>query len=389
MKLMTHRGPEAESGDTAAPWRAESLQRGESGAGVDMVAPGARRLTARRVRCALLVSALAYYGVVAAGVPMRTGRDAGDGDYQDDQQVPPTHYGRATDLTKPPRPRAVGRGAQTEWEPKTGGESSGQEGGGSRSGNGTKGWSVALNTLLMALASGLGAAPFFVVEKVPRKWLGVANALASGVMIAASFGLIKEGLDSVNHVPHTLVRLVGGMILGLVFIIFSQQLVDGHEVEMGSLKGLDARKAIMVMGIMTLHSFSEGLGVGVSYGGEHGHRQGMVTTWAIALHNIPEGLAVALVAVPRGESKWTAAAWAVISSLPQPLVAIPAYIFVEWFSTLLPIGLGCAAGTMIWMVFAELVPDALKTTDAHTIATTLSLALTSQLALQSFIEMRS
>ena len=132
MKLMTHRGPEAESGDTAAPWRAESLQRGESGAGVDMVAPGARRLTARRVRCALLVSALAYYGVVAAGVPMRTGRDAGDGDYQDDQQVPPTHYGRATDLTKPPRPRAVGRGAQTEREPKTGGESSGQEGGGSR-----------------------------------------------------------------------------------------------------------------------------------------------------------------------------------------------------------------------------------------------------------------
>ena len=117
-------------------------------------------MTARRVRCALLVSALACYGVVAAGVPMRTGRDAGDGDYQDDQQVPPTHYGRATDLTKPPRPRAVGRGAQTEWEPKTGGESSGQEGGGSRSGNRTKGWSVALNTLLMALASGLGAAPF-------------------------------------------------------------------------------------------------------------------------------------------------------------------------------------------------------------------------------------
>ena len=41
--------------------------------------------------------------------------------------------------------------------------------------------------------------------------------------------------------------------------------------------------------------------------------QGMVTTWAIALHNIPEGLAVALVAVPRGESKWTAAAWAGLS----------------------------------------------------------------------------
>ena len=42
---------------------------------------------------------------------------------------------------------------------------------------------------------------------------------------------------------------------------------------MGSLKGLDARKAAMVMGIMTLHAFSEGLGVGVSYGGVHGRRQ--------------------------------------------------------------------------------------------------------------------
>ena len=47
----------------------------------------------------------------------------------------------------------------------------------------------------------------------------------------------------------------------------------------------------------------------------------------------------------------------VASSLPQPLVAVPAYLFVEWFSLLLPIGLGCAAGTMIWMVFAELIPD--------------------------------
>ena len=50
---------------------------------------------------------------------------------------------------------------------------------------------------------------------------------------------------------------------------------------------------------------------------------------------------------------------AVISSLPQPLVAVPAYLFVEWFTFLLPIGLGCAAGTMIWMVFAELIPDGL------------------------------
>mmetsp|Transcript_69677 Transcript_69677/g.185866 ORF Transcript_69677/g.185866 Transcript_69677/m.185866 type:complete len:86 (-) Transcript_69677:82-339(-) len=47
----------------------------------------------------------------------------------------------------------------------------------------------------------------------------------------------------------------------------------------------------------------------------------------------------------------------VISSLPQPLVAVPAYMCVELVTWLLPLGLGCAAGTMLWMVFAELMPD--------------------------------
>eukprot|EP00283_Hemiselmis_rufescens_P016388 CAMPEP_0173450444 /NCGR_PEP_ID=MMETSP1357-20121228/44761_1 /TAXON_ID=77926 /ORGANISM="Hemiselmis rufescens, Strain PCC563" /LENGTH=117 /DNA_ID=CAMNT_0014417129 /DNA_START=38 /DNA_END=388 /DNA_ORIENTATION=- len=111
---------------------------------------------------------------------------------------------------------------------------------------------------------------------------------------------------------------------------------------------------------MTLHSFSEGLGVGVSYGGDNGMQQGVFMTLAIGLHNIPEGLAVALVSVPRGESPSRACAWAILSSLPQPLVAVPSFYFVELFSFLLPIGLGCAAGTMLWMVVAELLPDALK-----------------------------
>ncbi|EKX42429.1 hypothetical protein GUITHDRAFT_164176 [Guillardia theta CCMP2712] len=136
-------------------------------------------------------------------------------------------------------------------------------------------WWVSVNTILMAIASGFG----------------IANALASGVMLAASFGLIYEGLDG-SHAASNLPRLIVGLLLGLIFIVASQKAVDGHEISMGQLQGMDAKKAMMVMGIMTLHSFSEGLGVGVSYGGSNGSRQGMVTTWAIALHNIPEGLAV-------------------------------------------------------------------------------------------------
>ena len=51
--------------------------------------------------------------------------------------------------------------------------------------------------------------------------------------------------------------------------------------------------------------------------------------------------------------------WSIATSLPQPLVAVPSFIFVTAFRALLPVALGFAAGCMVWMVFAELLPDAL------------------------------
>lgn len=83
-------------------------------------------------------------------------------------------------------------------------------------------------------------------------------------------------------------------------------------------------------------------------------------TLAIGLHNIPEGLAVATVLVARGVRPRQAAIWAVATSLPQPLLAVPSFMFVETFSGFLPVALGFAAGCMVWMVFAELLPDALE-----------------------------
>ena len=122
-------------------------------------------------------------------------------------------------------------------------------------------------------------------------------------------------------------------------------------------------KALMIVGVMTIHSFTEGIGIGVSYGGGAGARRIPITV-AIAVHNIPEGLAISLVLVPRGTRVVTAAAWSIFSSLPQPLMAVPAFVFVDFFRAVLPVGLGFAAGAMLWMVVRQLMPDAVR--DAST-----------------------
>lgn len=55
-------------------------------------------------------------------------------------------------------------------------------------------------------------------------------------------------------------------------------------------------------------------------------------------------------------------------------VALPSYLFVESFTATLPIAMGFAAGSMIWVVFAELVPDALEDLDHGTVATTITVS---------------
>ncbi len=228
---------------------------------------------------------------------------------------------------------------------------------------------------ITAVATGFGALPFAFVRSFPRNWLGIGNAIAAGLMLAASFGLIYEGVNE------SLFRTMAGVVVGLVFILWSHHFLEKYEdLDIGDLSGLDARKALLIVGVMTLHSFAEGVGVGVSFGG--GVAFGLFVTIAIAIHNIPEGLAISLVLVPRGVAWWKAALWAIFSSLPQPLMAVPAYMFVESFRQILPAGLGFAAGAMIWMAFSELIPDALEDTDAGTVATTIVLACVAMVSFQ-------
>jgi zinc transporter ZupT len=226
-------------------------------------------------------------------------------------------------------------------------------------------WTVMICTLFMALVTGLGSIPFYFTDRLSKFWEGVSQSSAVGVMIAASYSLIQES-EGFNNT-----WLVVGIFLGMVFIDRSQKFLHKYEdkMEFSGLKGMDAKKIVLFLGIMTLHAVGEGCGVGVSYAGPGGFPKGLLVTIAIGLHNIPEGLAVATVLASKKVPRRELTLWTITTAMPQPLLAVPAYVFVQFFSALFPFFAGFAAGCMIWISFAEIIPDALENISPTTLAT--------------------
>jgi len=236
---------------------------------------------------------------------------------------------------------------------------------------------VFLAGLATALATGLGAVPFVWIRETSPRILALTNAIAAGLMLGASFGLIAEGTRY-----GTAQTILGGGV-GVAFILLGERLLEGREIPFGELSGAGARKILLILAVMTLHSFSEGVAVGVAFGG--GEKLATLITLAIAVHNVPEGLAISAVLRPRGSSVWACAAWSIFSSLPQPLMAVPAFLFVDSFRPLLPYGLGFAAGAMVFMVFLELLPEAYENASRTTVGVWVSITLAVMILFQRFL----
>ncbi len=104
---------------------------------------------------------------------------------------------------------------------------------------------------------------------------------------------------------------------------------------------------------------------------------------ALAIHKIPEGFAVSLALAPRGVRVRVAAGFAALAALPLPLLAVPAYLFVDSFRGILPVALGFAAGAMMLVVVGEIVPEALRQAPRRSVATYGALAFAATAVLQA------
>jgi len=220
---------------------------------------------------------------------------------------------------------------------------------------------------ITALATGVGALPFFFIADVSARLNVALWGTASGIMVVASLlGLLPEGFAAGSAVT-----VLGGVLAGVLLVVVAHELLVDAEIDPEQYEAVDVRKLVLILGVLTVHSFPEGIAIGVAFAelnlvggvpvfGFTVPALAIAMTVAISVHNVPEGVAIAIPLRAMGVSEARMVWWAVFSSLPQPIGAVVAFGFVRLARPLLPAGFGFAAGAMLYLVASEFVPEALE-----------------------------
>ena len=198
----------------------------------------------------------------------------------------------------------------------------------------------------------LGAVPALVVRKLPTKVEDTMLGFAAGMMMAASaFSLLLPGLAAGMEMTSSKVFGSGVVVFGMacgVILMLSLDKFTPHEHEtIGSFGPGNERfnKVWLFVFAISLHNLPEGMAIGLPL------------TIAIILQDIPEGLAVALALRSAGVSRLRAVLIAAASGLFEPLGALLGVSLSRGMALSYPIGLGFAAGAMLFVVSHEVIPE--------------------------------
>ena len=245
---------------------------------------------------------------------------------------------------------------------------------------------------LTTLATGLGALPFFFVPRLSHTIAAAFTGVAAGMMTSASLSQLLA--EAMIRAPGWMVwQVIVGLAVGVFFFAFASRWVRNRDdFDVGGLRRTGGPGAILIVAVMTLHSLPEGIAIGVAFGAAADTGQlafGASVALALAFHNVPEGVAISVALRGKNVSPWKCLGWSIVSSVPQPLGAVPAAAAVWLFEPLLPAGMGFSAGAMMYLVIEELLPDAYKRTTPPVVAGAFMAGLLVMLALGRLASTRS
>lgn len=223
----------------------------------------------------------------------------------------------------------------------------------------------------------LGALPALFFGTLRQKTEDVLLGTAAGMMLAAAaFSLLLPGIAAgtvlTGHAGWGAALVVAGMALGVMLMLGLDAFTPHEHDKTGPCgPGHDRcnRVWLFVMAV-AIHNLPEGMAVGIGFA-QGDLSVGMPLATAIALQDIPEGLAVAMSLRAIGTPAWKAVAVAALSGLLEPLGAWVGVSLVGGSAMAYPIGLGLAAGAMLFVVSHEVIPETHR--NGHQTAATLGL----------------
>lgn len=224
-----------------------------------------------------------------------------------------------------------------------------------------------LGTLGTFFVTALGAACVFCVrQEMSGSWQSGFLGFAGGVMIAASvWSLLLPGIafaEESGQVGWLVVTV--GFVAGVMLLLIADGILKKwYEREEAKERSLRKSTMMLVMAV-TVHNIPEGMSVGLAFALAAQAKDpallsgAIALTTGIAIQNFPEGTAVALPLQKEGMGKWKAFLIASMTAVVEPVFGVLAAVFAGAVRSSIAVALAFAAGTMIYVVVEELIPEA-------------------------------
>ena len=218
------------------------------------------------------------------------------------------------------------------------------------------------------LGTAIGAGfVYFMRGAMNRTLQRILTGFASGVMVAASiWSLIIPAMDQSQHLGKlAFLPAFIGVWAGFLFLLGLDQFIPHLHLNSDRPEGAPSSlgKSTMMVIAVALHNLPEGMAVGVVVAGwltgneSISAAAALALSLGIALQNLPEGAIISMPLKSQGMSKGRAFGYGVMSGVIEPIGAIVTILLADIIAPLLPYMLSFAAGSMLYVVVEELIPE--------------------------------
>ena len=222
--------------------------------------------------------------------------------------------------------------------------------------------------LLPFLGTILGAAGvFFLKDKMNRRLQRSLTGFAAGVMVAASvWSLIIPAMEQSEHMGKlSFIPAFVGVWAGFLFLLLLDELIPHMHMNSQCPEGTHCNlgKSTMMVIAVALHNLPEGMAVGVVAAGWLTGNESISAAAAIALalgialQNLPEGAIISMPLKSNGMKRGKAFGYGVLSGVIEPIGAVITILLANWVVPILPYLLTFSAGAMLYVVVEELIPE--------------------------------